>query len=489
MVATSGARGATACARVGRPALVVFHRRNAALATLNFGDHIQQVYTVRIDDGHGGVAAQNVTLTLVGITDPPTLTIKALTPSTVFSPGDDPIQQMGSGTPQPGGTPLQFTIINAGANRQFVFDGYGFTFDPAHAPTGGVITAIHESTNDPSPVPLVDFTGVGVGAQAWYAAVVEASQHPNGPQPLLDALTSTWAFNFIADSAPANFIAGDQNDTLTGGNGDDFLLAGAGSDTLTGGGGNDTLGGGTGNDILNGGAGQDLAIYFHPTEGEADALGPINVQLAAGIVTSVDGNDILRSIERVTGTNFGDTFNAVGFGSTSFNAGSIGVGASADGSLNEFEGLGGNDQITGNGNTRVSYLQASAGVTVTFSAFGVGSAQGTDAGDIAGIGTDTFVSGVTRVRGSNFNDLFIGSSNPNGTNEHFEGRGGNDIINGGGGFDTAVYGNEDALINVQLAAGTVAGGPNTGQDTLQSVEGITATEFADVLNAAGFSRQ
>ena len=28
---------------------------NAALATLNFGDHIQQVYTVQINDGHGGL--------------------------------------------------------------------------------------------------------------------------------------------------------------------------------------------------------------------------------------------------------------------------------------------------------------------------------------------------------------------------------------------------------------------------------------------------
>ena len=98
-------------------------------------------------------------------------------------------------------------------------------------------------------------------------------------------------------------------------------------------------------------------------------------------------------------------------------------------------------------------------MTVTFTAFGVGSAHGTDPGDVAGIGTDNFVSGVNRVRGSNFNDNFTGSNNPANTNELFEGRGGNDFINGGGGFDTAVYGNEDALINVQLAAGTVPAGP------------------------------
>ena len=154
------------------------------------------------------------------------------------------------------------------------------------------------------------------------------SQNPNGPHPLLDALTGTWAFNLIGGSTPVSFVGSSQNDTLTGGNGDDFLLGDAGSDTLTGGGGNDTLSGGIGSDILRGGDGQDLAIYFHPTEGEANALGPINVQLAAGTVTSSDGTDMLRSIERVTGTNFADTFNATGFGSTSLNAGSIGVGGS-----------------------------------------------------------------------------------------------------------------------------------------------------------------
>ena len=150
--------------------------------------------------------------------------------------------------------------------------------------------------------------------------------------------------------------------------------------------------------------------------------------------------------------------------------------------MNEFEGLGGDDFITGNGNTRVSYVDATSGVTVTFTAFGVGTATGD-----ASVGTDHFLGGVTRVRGSNFADHFTGSNNGPNTNEIFEGRGGNDIIDGGGGFDTAVYGNEDALIKVQLAAGVVTGGVDTGTDTLLSVEGISGTEFADIFNAAGFT--
>ena len=59
-------------------------------------------------------------------------------------------------------------------------------------------------------------------------------------------------------------------------------------------------------------------------------------------------------------------------------------------------------------------------------------------------------------------------------------------INGGGGFDLAVYVNEGASINAQLASGTVTGA-TAGTDTLLSVEAIVGTNFADIFNAAGFT--
>ena len=67
----------------------------------------------------------------------------------------------------------------------------------------------------------------------------------------------------------------------------------------------------------------------------------------------------------MTGTAFADTFNAGatannpgGFSQTSTNAGS---GSSAGANANEFEGRGGDDLITGNGSTRVSYFHATGG--------------------------------------------------------------------------------------------------------------------------------
>jgi Ca2+-binding RTX toxin-like protein len=244
--------------------------------------------------------------------------------------------------------------------------------------------------------------------------------------------------------------------------------------------------GGVGNDTIDGRGGFDRAIY----SSDAAVAAGISVNLAAGIVTGDArvGTDTLLSVEAVRGTDFADTFDATGFTASSANAGSAGVNASGA-AFNEFEGLGGNDTITGNGNTRISYVNALAGVTVTMTSVGAGTAQGTDPGDIAGVGTDTFT-GVNAVRGSNFADVFVGSANPAGTAENFDGRGGNDAINGDGGFDRAIYngdGTVTAGISVALADGIVIGDAAVGTDTLTSVEAVRGTDFADSYNAFGFT--
>ena len=192
-------------------------------------------------------------------------------------------------------------------------------------------------------------------------------------------------------------------------------------------------------------------------------------------------------------SQFNDTFNAAGFNKDSTNAGSTQGGvavANTAGTLNEFEGRGGNDIIVGNGNTRVSYLHATAGVNVTFTSWTGNSlgASGQALGDVS-VGQDTF-SGVNSARGSYFADELYGSNNLTGI-EVFEGRGGNDFIDGRGGFDRASYQFDDngdnSGITISLAVGMVTGGAYTGIDTLRSIESINGTEFADSYNAAGFT--
>ena len=149
-----------------------------------------------------------------------------------------------------------------------------------------------------------------------------------------------------------------------------------------------------------------------------------------------------RSVEAIWGTDFDDTYDARGFtasgDNSSVNSGSGDTGVSS--SFNEFEGGAGDDTVYGNGNTRVAFTHATGGVVVTLGAEGSGTADGNDS-----VGHDTFISGVTRVRGSEFNDIISGNSLNNvlqgqGGNDVLDGKGGNDFLTGGTGADIFVYG-------------------------------------------------
>ena len=252
------------------------------------------------------------------------------------------------------------------------------------------------------------------------------------------------------------------------------------NDTLTGDANSNVLTGGLGNDALNGGSGFDRAVYRDATGAVAIVLG---ANLAPGSASGAGvGSDTLVGIDGVVGSDFNDTFDATGYATPTGTPGTpIG--------FNEFEGRGGNDTITGLVNaqgallTRVSYVSATAGVTVDFAAH-------TADGD-ASVGHDTFdlSGGVANVYGSAFADTLSGNNNPNGTVETFDGRAGDDIINGRGGFDRADYNSDSAVtagIDVQLAQGKVFGNETVGTDTLVSIEAVRGTNFNDTYDATGF---
>jgi hypothetical protein len=82
-------------------------------------------------------------------------------------------------------------------------------------------------------------------------------------------------------------------------------------------------------------------------------------------------------------------------------------------------------------------------------------------------------------------DTLRGSDNTGaGTFELFEGRAGDDFIDGRGGYDRADYTNDLATtsgITVHLAAGTVTGDATVGTDTLRAVEAVRGTNFDDSM--------
>ncbi len=72
------------------------------------------------------------------------------------------------------------------------------------------------------------------------------------------------------------------------------------------------------------------------------------------------GTDTLRSIKSVRGTNFADTYSAANFGAAGFlNTATNNVGNF--GTFNEFEGMGGDDDIAGNNNTRIPITMLGCG--------------------------------------------------------------------------------------------------------------------------------
>lgn len=282
--------------------------------------------------------------------------------------------------------------------------------------------------------------------------------------------------NSSAQPSPSDYS---DNDWLDGGAGNDNLFGDYGNDTLLGGAGDDYLVGGTGNDSIDGGANGafgDTVSYRGFTTG-------VSVNLATGAVTGAAGNDTLSNIEHVEDTGGNDTL----------------VGSSA---TNWFRLSGGNDSANGgSGADVVMYEDAKAAVTINLLS---GSASG------ATIGNDTLVS-IEATHGSGYDDTITLGNSTSGSyvfgragndtltggtaGDRFHAGSGADVINGLGGFDTAVYfddGNE--LVNAKALTGkgvtvNLATGKATDLwgdvDTLSSIEAVEGSALADSLTGNG----
>ena len=179
------------------------------------------------------------------------------------------------------------------------------------------------------------------------------------------------------------------------------------NDTLLGSANSENFLGGYGDDFIDGRGGFDRAVYSTATDDQVTAGISVDYGSRHRYGDVSVGNDTLRSIEGITWQRFRRYL----YCGRISDSGRANVGN--NGTFNEFEGGGGNDTITGNGNTRVAFYAASDGVTVDL---GAGTSHGTAGGDTAFVGTDTFT-GVNAVAGSNFDDFFTGSNNAAGTAE------------------------------------------------------------------------
>ncbi len=369
----------------------------------------------------------------------------------------------------------------------------------------------------------------------------------------LDVVYGTTGADLLAavDNTDAYIVAGQGNDTVSGGDGDDIIIGartffgganplfnsaklingGAGDDTILVGEDNDTVHGGDGDDNIQAGDGEDLitlgagqdTVTGGPgsdTVSYVDASGAIGVNLLSGIAETGGflnaggfyqggaAEDVLVSIENLTGTQFSDRL-------------------IADNGANLIDGGDGNDRLSGlNGNDILiggagfDTLEGGNGIdTVDYSASDTGIGANLFAGSVESGGflnasgfyqsgsLEDDLSSIENITGSAFADRLIANSGVNhldggagddrisafGGDDTLIGADGFDTLEGGNGSDTADYSGSDTGIGANLFAGSVvsdgflnADGFYQGgsiEDVLSSIENLTGSAFADRLIA------
>ncbi|HET9978301.1 MAG TPA: calcium-binding protein, partial [Burkholderiaceae bacterium] len=240
------------------------------------------------------------------------------------------------------------------------------------------------------------------------------------------------------------------NDTLVGSSGTIYI------EIFTGGAGNDTIDGGALTDTLNGTDGNRV-VYNASTSS-------VIVDLAAGTAVG-QGNDTLTNINQVVGSNQADTL----------------YGSDRSDVVEHFRALGGADVIDGRGGLDVArYDNFSTDVTARLNA-------GTLNGAIYGNSSDgDTLYNIEGLRGGSGNDTLLGGNPNNDALEFFMGNAGNDLIDGGAGFDRAEYTLSSGAVTVTLGGsgdGTALDGQG-GTDTLRNIEAVRGSEFNDTLNGS-----
>jgi Ca2+-binding RTX toxin-like protein len=348
-----------------------------------------------------------------------------------------------------------------------------------------------------------------------YVFMIPGGSDPNRGEALGDTFTG---IENIRGTAFGDLIWGDAGENrLFGGAGEDTMYGwdGAGTNYLFGEDGADTLVCGGAIDIVDGGVGVDALRFNGDVVSYQLSNAGVTVSLVNQAINTGDAaGDVYISIEDVTGTRFNDVIHG------------------DNGTLNNLDGLAGNDTIFGNGGQDIMIGGTGADVlnggdgddiadyeTYLFSESNTVAVEGVTASlidptintkDAAG---DSYVS-IENMAGSLHHDTLYGNNSNNvflawagndrvfglGGNDGLEGMPGEDTLDGGDGIDTASYNSAGSLViaswgfYTQVGVGVVASllNPtiNTNDargDVYISIENLLGSTFSDRLQGNNFA--
>ena len=257
------------------------------------------------------------------------------------------------------------------------------------------------------------------------------------------------ADTFIGDVSEVE--GGPHGDTLRGSDGGEGLNGGPGNDVLIPRDGDYNVA--NGDDWIRGSTGDDRIVYTE--SGGPRAWQRLDYdRLDQGITVTIDGGANRGTVNKgAAGTDtivdVATLLNGGNFGLEGTHSGDVFNLTVGGGQWMQVRGNAGNDTFNfrgGGGTARLDYRNAPAGVDVDL---GAGRASDDGWGDV-----DTINGHVRDFRGSNFNDVIRGSDN----DESFIGRGGDDVIDGGGGFDRLRFDRSGVgAVEVDLLNGTATG--------------------------------
>ncbi|GAB3430014.1 hypothetical protein GCM10027320_09770 [Massilia solisilvae] len=403
-------------------------------------------------------------------------------------------------------------LNSLGANGQVESRTIVPTVSSGTAPSQPIVISGAGTGNGPN-APVVGLVIDGAGLPAGstlqldnvdFAAVI-------GDVRLIGGLGKNYV---VGDGASQTIYLGPDDDVLSGGGGDDFIGSAGGDDHLDGGDGNDLVAGGIGNDTVIGGAGDDMLNGGRSTVGDWTFH-----MTAAGAISATHDKAVFTAAgtEVVQGAELDATVSELGFlkaapeqlagiamlyagldrapdvaGLTFWARAGVSLADVANGVLASAE-FGGSALAHADNATfvRGMYLQV-LGREPESAAMEYWSARlsGSDGRAPSGR-ADVLVAvalsdehkgkmlaadGYTIAQGSLAQETawFSGSGD-----DRLEGGTGHNLLVGGDGVDTAVYGGNQAQYHVLIGTDGLLRVADTGSDSLDTLSGIEVAEFKD----------